>query len=95
MNTIDMIKTDITALFHTHPEVHINVTVTRPKKLTFHNQPAFIKGVYPHVFQIEEWSSGSPKCYSYQYADVLTGNIEIIEITDRINKIRKMSNEKK
>jgi len=41
-----------------------------------------IKGVYPHIFQIEERSSGSTKCHTLQYTDVLLHHIEIVEFGD-------------
>lgn len=77
--SLDIIKSQIKRLYDTHPNIHINVSITRPK-VDLKNEPVIIKGVYPHIFQIEERSSGSPKCHTLQYADVLTKQIEILEM---------------
>jgi uncharacterized protein Veg len=53
----------------------------RPK-ICLSNEPAIIKGVYPHFFRIEEQSSGFSRCYTVQYADVLTKWIEIVEMAE-------------
>lgn len=82
MNSIDRIKGGIAGLYKSNPAVHVNVTLTpsRAKKTTLCNQPVVITGVFPNVFQIEEYSSGTPKRYTHQYVDVLTKNIEILEL---------------
>lgn len=79
MTTLDIIKSKIQKLYKTNPNIHINVSMTNPK-ISLNNEPAVIKGVYPHIFQIEERSNGSPKCHTLQYTEVLTKHIEILEL---------------
>lgn len=79
MTALETIKNQIKNLYETNPDIHINISVTHPK-INFQNDPVTIKGVYPHVFRIEEVSSGVPKCHTLQYTDVLTKQIEIIEL---------------
>lgn len=79
MNELDFIKLRIKKLYESKPNIHINISIAHPK-LNLTNDPVIIKGVYPHVFRIEECSSGVPKCHTLQYTDVLTKQIEIIEL---------------
>ena len=79
MTTLDIIKSKIQKLYATNPNIHINVTLTRPK-VNLKNEPVVIEGVYPHIFQIKEKSSGSPKTHTLQYTDVLLQHIEILEL---------------
>ena len=46
------------------------------------NADGFVKitGVYRHIFQVEEDSSGQPKRHALQYADVLTHDIELLDL---------------
>ncbi len=41
---------------------------------------AIIKGVYPHIFQIEVKENNQIKSYYMQYEDVLIKKIEISEL---------------
>ena len=77
--TIDEIKSRIKALYETNPQIHMNVTLSRPK-VNLQNDAVTIKGVYPHVFIIEEYSKGTPHCHTLQYVDVFTKRIEILEL---------------
>ncbi|MBQ8762779.1 MAG: hypothetical protein IJZ07_01585 [Clostridia bacterium] len=79
MTALETIKSRIKNLYETNSDIHINISVTHPK-ISLRNDPVTIKGVYPHVFRIEEVSSGVPKCHTLQYTDVLTKQIEIIEL---------------
>jgi len=79
MTSLDIIRDNIKKLYETNPNIHIDVAITSPK-VNLKNQPVVIKGVYPHIFQIEETSSGSPKCHTLQYADVLLHHIDILEL---------------
>ncbi len=81
MNTIDAARRKILYLYRTHPDIHINVTLKRPKTI-ISNIPVVIKGVYPHVFKIEDYSSGTPKTYIHQYNEMITKEIEILELAD-------------
>lgn len=79
MVNIDYIKRKIKQLYETNPNVHINVKITHPK-LTVNTSPAIIKGVYPNIFRIEESISGYPRCHTVQYAEVLSGQVNIAEL---------------
>lgn len=79
MNALDVIKYKIKKLYNTNPNIHVNVSITRPK-VVLKNEPATIKNIYPHIFQIEEHSSGTPRCHTLQYSDILTKQIEIVEL---------------
>ena len=81
MNSLDIIKTKIQKLYKSNPHIHINVAMTNPR-VSLNNEPVVIKGVYPHIFQIEEKSSGSPKTHTLQYTEVLLHHIEIIELRE-------------
>lgn len=78
MNSLETIRNKMKLLYETDPHVRVNISLTHPK-LSLKNDPVIIKGVYPHIFQIEERSSGVPKCHSLQYSDILTRHIEILE----------------
>ena len=79
MTSLDIIKSKIQRLYKTNPNIHINVAITSPK-VNLKNEPVVIKGVYPHIFQIEEKSSGSLKTHTLQYTEVLLHHIEIVEL---------------
>lgn len=78
---LDIIKSKIQKLYKYNPNIHINVSLTSPK-VHLKNEPVVIKGVYPHIFQIEERSTGSPKSHTFQYTDVLQRNVEILEMDE-------------
>ena len=59
--------------------IRINVSLRQPK-LHLNDVPVKITGVYRHIFQVEEDSSGQPKRHALQYADVLTHDIEILDL---------------
>ena len=81
MTQLAIIKDKIKKLYNTNPNIHINVLMKSPN-ICLSNEPAIIKGVYPHVFQIEERSSGFSRCYTHPYTDVLIKHIEIVELTE-------------
>ena len=81
MNSIDLIKSKILSMYKTNSRVHVNISMGNPKKY-LRNIPAVIKAVYPHVFQLEDCSANSSGCHTFQYVDVLTKNIEIIELAN-------------
>lgn len=80
MNSLETVKKQIVNLFRSNPNIHINVSMSSPK-VCLNNEPVEITAVYPHIFQIEEKRSGSAKRYTVQYADVLTGQIQIAELS--------------
>ncbi len=82
MTLLDTIKSKIRGLYESNPNIHINVSISHPK-VCLKNEPAVLKGVYPHIFQIEEHSSGYPKCHTVQYTDVITKQVEIVEMEDK------------
>lgn len=81
MTTLDKIKEKVQARFKLDPNVHVNVCLTHPK-LQLENDVAVIKGVYPHVFRLEEYSTGKPQCHTLQYTDILINRIQIIELNE-------------
>ena len=41
-----------------------------------------IKNVYPHMFQVEYREGGTARLYMHQYTDIITKDIEILELSD-------------
>ena len=79
MDSMDVIKKKMAFLFRTHPQVHVNVALKRPKTVLT-NLPVVIRGVYPHVFQLEYSGAGKNRIYIHQYNAIVTGEIEIPEL---------------
>lgn len=86
MNILDTVRNNIRELYDTDPSIHVNVVVKNPRRTTLSNLPVVIKGVYPHMFQIEDRSKGKPMLYSHLYTDVITKDIEIRELTCSIEQ---------
>ena len=80
MMGIDEIKRRIEELFLTNPDIHVNVSIARPK-VHVENQAARIKGVYRNLFEIE----AKGKRYSVKYVDILTNNLRIVELDQSEN----------
>ena len=78
MTKLEIIKSRVNYLYTHSPRVRMNVKLMHPK-LVLDNDPVEIKDVYKNVFRIEEYSTGTPKCHTLQYTDILTGQFEIIE----------------
>lgn len=76
---LEQIRHRISERYRIEPNIRVNVSLRRPK-LHLNNVPVKITGVYRHIFQVEEISSGQPKRHALQYTDVLTHNIEILDI---------------
>ncbi|MBE6657025.1 MAG: hypothetical protein E7604_01130 [Ruminococcaceae bacterium] len=85
MDTLDIIKHKLRVLYETNPEVHVNFQMTHPK-IDLHHSPAKLCGIYPHVFRLEECTTGTPLCHTLQYKDILTGQIEIVELNKAFAK---------
>ncbi len=83
MNPLEAIRVKVKALHDCDPHVHVNVSITRPK-IKIDNDPAEILDIYPNVFRLRECHSSSGKVYTVKYSDILTGQIEIVEL-GRIN----------
>ena len=79
MNALERIKLRIKHLYETNPQIHVNISRTHPK-LDLKNDPAVITGVYPHVFRIEEYSTGEAQSHTLQYTEIFTKQLEIVEI---------------
>lgn len=79
MERLNYIKSEIQRLYKTNPNIHVNVKASRTK-LAVESSAAVIKSVHSKFFRIEETSSGYAKCHSVQYAEVLTGNVVILEL---------------
>ena len=79
MNNIDYIKSEIKRFYETDPNIHISVKPAHPKVMV-EGTPARIVGVYKNIFQIEENDSGHPDRHTFQYGDVLIGQVVIEEL---------------
>ena len=82
MNVLDTIKNEIRKLYTTHPDIHVNVTLKRPHRKTLYHLPVVIRGVYPHMFQVEYQDGGTASIYMHQYTDIITKDIEILELPE-------------
>ena len=76
---LQQIRQRISERYLGDPNIRINVSLRQPK-LRLSNVPVKITGVYRHIFQVEEDSSGQPKRHALQYADVLTHDIELLNL---------------
>jgi len=80
MDCIEYIKSGIEKLYKTNPNIHISVNQTRPK-IIVEKSPAKIVRVYKNIFQVEEYKEGAlPICHTFQYGDILIGQVEIKEL---------------
>ena len=79
MNEIQQIRQRILERYRHDPKIRINVSIAKPKR-HLNNVPVEITGVYSNIFQIEEVTDGQARRHTLQYADVLTHNIEILDI---------------
>ena len=76
---LEQIRQRILERYRSDPYIRINVSLRQPK-LCLSNVPVKITGVYRHIFQVEEVSSGLPKRHALQYTDVLTHDIELLDL---------------
>lgn len=76
---LQQIRQRISDRYRSDPNIRINVSLRQPK-LRLNDVPVKITGVYRHIFQVEEDSSGQPKRHALQYADVLTHDIELLDL---------------
>ncbi len=81
MTTLDTIKNKIKELYSANPNIHLSISSSMPR-ISLENEPVVIKGVYPHMFQIVEYSSGHERCHTLPYTAVLTRHIQIAELED-------------
>ena len=76
---LQQIRQRISERYRSDPNIRINVSLRQPR-LHWNNVPVKITSVYRYIFQVEEDSSGQPKRHALQYADVLTHDIELLDI---------------
>lgn len=76
---LEQIQRRISERYRNDPNIRVNVSLRQPK-LHLNNVPVRIAGVYRHIFQVKEDSSGKPKRHALQYADVLAHDIELLNI---------------
>lgn len=76
---IEEAKKQINNLYHTNPDIHISISISRPR-VELKNAPAVISGVYPNFFRIEEKNSGFLRSHTVRYADLATNLLEIAEL---------------
>ena len=79
MNEIQQIRQRILELYRHDPKIHINVSIAKPR-LRLNDVPVKITGVYTNIFQIEETTDRTARRHTLQYTDVLTHNIEILDL---------------
>ncbi|MBQ6017684.1 MAG: hypothetical protein IJI83_05535 [Oscillospiraceae bacterium] len=84
MNQLEIVKSKIAALYKVHPNVHVNIKLKDHKKGEITNLPVVIKALYANMFEVEDRNAKPPKTYVYQYVDVITKEIEILEIANSI-----------
>lgn len=65
--------------FEIDAKIRINVSIAK-SKLHLNNVPVEITGVYANIFQIEETTDRTSRRHTLQYTDVLTHNIEILDL---------------
>ena len=82
MNLLDIVRSRIKLLYEKHPDIHVNVTLKRPHKVTMNNLPVVITGVYPHMFQVQYTDNGVSRQYMHQYTDIVTRDVVILEMPD-------------
>ena len=79
MSEIQQIRQRISERYRHDPKIRINVSIAKPK-LHLNDVPVEITGVYANIFQIEEVTDGQARRHTLQYTDVLTHNIEILDL---------------
>ena len=76
---LEQIRRRISERYRSDPNIRIKVSLRQPR-LHLRDVPVKITCVYRHILQVEETSSGKPKRHALQYADVLTHDIELLDI---------------
>ena len=76
---LQQIRQRISERYLSDPNIRINVSLRQPR-LHMNNVPVKITGVYRHIFQVEEVPPGPPKRHALQYTDVLTHDIELLDL---------------
>lgn len=76
---LQQIRQRISKRYLSDPNIRINVSLRKPR-LHLNDVSVKITGVYQHIFQVEETSTGQLKRHVLQYADVLTHDIELLDL---------------
>lgn len=80
MDYIQKIKNDIERFYNTNTSIHICVSTSRPR-MFLKASPVKIVGVYKNIFRIEECEDKKTLTqHTFQYAEVLIGQVKIEEI---------------
>lgn len=79
MSTVEYIRKEIKRLCEVAPDVHVSVKTAHPR-MNVSGMPARLVGAYQNIFQIEESSGGCPNRHSFQYGDVMIGQVVIEEL---------------
>ena len=79
MNNIDHIKTIIESLYKSDPNIHISINRIHPR-FNVEKVPAKIVGVYKNIFQVEESEGRKLPVRTFQYGEVLIGQVRIEEL---------------
>ena len=79
MTILDDIKIKIKKLYENDSEIHLTFISTYPK-MCLVDEKAKIIGVYKNIFRVEEYSNGVSHIHTFQYADIFTKKIEILEL---------------
>ena len=79
MNQAEIIKDYIIYLYKHHPNIHVNIRSKQLRDQEFRNVPVTITGVYSHIFEIKD---------TFQYVDVVTREIEVIELSGLLQKLQ-------
>ncbi len=79
MTAMERIKARVNELFLKGDEIHVSITLSHPR-IHLDDATCVIKGVYPHIFMIEQVGVERPSNYSLQYTDLLTDCVKIKEL---------------
>lgn len=79
MTAMERIKARVNELFLEGNEIHVSIILSHPR-IHLENAVCVIKGVYPHIFMIEQIDLERPVSYSLQYTDLLTECVKIKEL---------------
>lgn len=83
VNRLTCFRAQITYLCKNHPNVHIDLSVAKSRKKLV-NVPAVITSVYPNIFFATLDEDGIKRNYTFQYADLLTGNLIVRELDNLV-----------
>jgi len=79
LDALEFIKKEIARLYETKTDIRISISKTHPKVIV-EKSPAVIVGVYKSIFQVEEKDASFHRRYTFQYGDVLIGQVMIEEL---------------